>query len=67
MIFKIPKLIAYISNVMTLQPGDIIATRTPAVVGFYAKPERRLLRLGDLMETETGGIGLLRTRIVSAE
>jgi 2,4-diketo-3-deoxy-L-fuconate hydrolase len=67
MIFKIPQLIAYISNVMTLQPGDIIATGTPAGVGFYAKPEKRLLRPGDLMEAEIEGIGLLRNRIVSAE
>jgi 2-keto-4-pentenoate hydratase/2-oxohepta-3-ene-1,7-dioic acid hydratase in catechol pathway len=67
MIFKIPQLIAFISNVMTLQPGDIIATGTPAGVGFHAKPERRLLKPGDLMEAEIEGIGLLRNRIVSAE
>jgi 2-keto-4-pentenoate hydratase/2-oxohepta-3-ene-1,7-dioic acid hydratase in catechol pathway len=67
MIFKIPQLIAFISNVMTLQPGDIIATGTPAGVGFYAKPEKRLLKPGDLMEAEIEGIGLLRNRIISAE
>jgi acylpyruvate hydrolase len=67
MIFKIPQLVAFISNVMTLQPGDIIATGTPAGVGFYAKPEKRLLKPGDLMEAEIEGIGLLRNRIVSAE
>jgi acylpyruvate hydrolase len=67
MIFKIPQLIAFISNVMTLQPGDIIATGTPAGVGFYAKPEKRLLKPGDLMEAEIEGIGLLRNKIVSAE
>jgi 2-keto-4-pentenoate hydratase/2-oxohepta-3-ene-1,7-dioic acid hydratase in catechol pathway len=66
MIFKIPELVAFISNVMTLQPGDIIATGTPAGVGFYAKPEKRLLKPGDLMEAEIEGIGLLRNRIVSA-
>jgi acylpyruvate hydrolase len=65
MIFKIPQLIAFISSVMTLQPGDIIATGTPAGVGFYAKPEKRLLRPGDLMEAEIERIGLLRNRIVS--
>ena len=67
MIFKIPQLIAFISDVMTLQPGDVIATGTPAGVGFYAKPERRLLKPGDLMEAEIEGIGLLRNRIVSVE
>ena len=66
MIFKIPQLIAFISRVMTLQPGDIIATGTPAGVGFYAKPEKRLLRPGDLMEAEIEGIGILRNRIVSS-
>ena len=66
MIFKIPQLVAFISNVMTLQPGDIIATGTPAGVGFYAKPEKRLLKPGDLMEAEIEGIGLLRNRIVRA-
>ena len=67
MIFKIPQLVAFISNVMTLQPGDIIATGTPAGVGFYAKPEKRLLKPGDLMEAEIEGIGVLRNRIVSAQ
>ena len=65
MIFKIPQLIAFVSNVMTLQPGDIIATGTPAGVGFYAKPEKRLLKPGDLIEAEIEGIGLLRNKIIS--
>jgi len=67
MIFKIPQLLAFISNVMTLQLGDIIATGTPAGVGFYAKPEKRLLKPGDQMEAEIEGIGVLRNRIVSAQ
>jgi 2-keto-4-pentenoate hydratase/2-oxohepta-3-ene-1,7-dioic acid hydratase in catechol pathway len=52
---------------MTLQPGDIIATGTPAGVGYYARPERRLLKPGDLMEAEIEGVGVLRNRVVSAE
>jgi 2-keto-4-pentenoate hydratase/2-oxohepta-3-ene-1,7-dioic acid hydratase in catechol pathway len=67
MIFKIPQLVAFISNAMTLQPGDIIATGTPAGVGYYARPERRLLKVGDLMEAEIEGVGVLRNRVVSAE
>jgi len=67
MIFKIPQLVAFISKVMTLQLGDIIATGTPAGVGFYAKPEKRLLKPGDQMEAEIEGIGVLRNRIVSAQ
>jgi len=66
MIFEIPQIIAFISRVMTLQPGDIIATGTPAGVGFYAKPEKRLLRPGDFMEAEIQGIGVLRNRVISA-
>jgi len=66
MIFKIPQIIAFISRVMTLQPGDIIATGTPTGVGFYAKPEKRLLKPGDLMEAEIEHIGVLRNRVVAA-
>jgi acylpyruvate hydrolase len=64
MIFKIPKLVAFISNVMTLQPGDIIASGTPAGVGFYSKPEKRLLKPGDQIEAEIESIGVLRNRVV---
>ena len=67
MIFRIPQLIASISRVMTLQPGDIIATGTPAGVGFYARPEKRLLRPGDLIEAEIEGVGLLKNRVVSEQ
>jgi 2-keto-4-pentenoate hydratase/2-oxohepta-3-ene-1,7-dioic acid hydratase in catechol pathway len=67
MIFKIPQLVAFISNAMTLKPGDIIATGTPAGVGYYARPERRLLKPGDLMEAEIEGVGVLRNRVVGAE
>ena len=65
MIFKIPQLIAFISQVMTLQPGDIIATGTPAGVEFYAKPEKKLLKPGDLIEAEIEGIGVLRNRVIT--
>lgn len=67
MIFKIPQIIAFVSSVMTLQPGDIIATGTPAGVGFYAKPEKRLLKPGDLIEAEIESLGVLRNRVISAE
>ncbi len=49
MVFKVPELIEYISSVMTLEPGDIIATGTPAGVGP--------LRHGDRVEAWIGGIG----------
>jgi len=65
MIFKIPQIIAFISRTMTLQPGDIVATGTPAGVGFYAKPEKKLLRPGDFMEAEIESIGVLRNRVIA--
>src|SRR5260370_12406576 len=43
LIFPIPQLIAYLSSVMTLEPGDVIATGTPAGVGFTRRPPRFLL------------------------
>jgi len=67
MIFQIPELVSFISRVMTLQPGDIIATGTPAGVGFYAKPKKGLLKPGDLMEAEIEGLGVLRNKVVSAQ
>jgi len=64
MVFKIPQLIAFISKVMTIQPGDIIATGTPAGVGFYARPEKKLLKWGDVIEAQIEGLGILRNRVV---
>ena len=67
MVFGIPQLVAFISKVMTIQSGDIIATGTPAGVGFYAKPEKKLLKPGDLVEAEIEGLGILRNRVVGAK
>jgi 2-keto-4-pentenoate hydratase/2-oxohepta-3-ene-1,7-dioic acid hydratase in catechol pathway len=49
--FQIPFLLAYISGIMTLEPGDLIATGTPAGVGA--------LREGDVVEVEIPGVGIL--------
>jgi len=57
LIFSIPKLIAFISSVMTLERGDIIATGTPPGVGE--------LLVGDTVEVEIEGIGILRNTVVS--
>ncbi len=46
LIFKIPELLAYISGVVTLEPGDVVCTGTPAGVGFARKPPR-FLKAGD--------------------
>jgi len=64
MIFSIPKLIAYASTIFTLVPGDVIATGTPAGVGWSRKPPR-FMRPGDVCEVEIEGIGTLRNPIVA--
>jgi 2-keto-4-pentenoate hydratase/2-oxohepta-3-ene-1,7-dioic acid hydratase in catechol pathway len=63
MIFPIDELIAQLSLGMTLLPGTLIATGTPAGVGFARTPPE-FLQPGDIMETEIEGIGLMRNRIV---
>ena len=62
MYFKIPRLIAELSAGMTLEPGDVISTGTPAGVG-YARTPAEFLAPGDLLETEVEGIGVLRNPI----
>jgi 2-keto-4-pentenoate hydratase/2-oxohepta-3-ene-1,7-dioic acid hydratase in catechol pathway len=62
MYFKIPRIIAELSAGLTLEPGDIISTGTPAGVG-HARTPPEFLKAGDILETEIAGIGLLRNRI----
>lgn len=57
MIFKIPFLVHYLSQFMTLLPGDVISTGTPAGVGLGQKPEPMYLREGDVMELGIEGLG----------
>ncbi len=65
MIFPVRSIIAILSQGMTLEPGDIIATGTPSGVGFARKPPE-FLKAGDVMETEIEGIGTLRNLVVNA-
>jgi 2-keto-4-pentenoate hydratase/2-oxohepta-3-ene-1,7-dioic acid hydratase in catechol pathway len=58
MIFSVPNLLAYISSIMSLYPGDVILTGTPAGVGR--------LQVGDQVEIEVQGIGVLRNRVAAA-
>ena len=58
MAFNIPTLIEYISGVMTLEPGDVIATGTPAGIGP--------LQPGDVVEVEIPGVGTLRNPVQAA-
>lgn len=63
-IFKVDELIAYISQVFTLRPGDLIFTGTPPGVGFARKPPV-FLKPGDTCEVEIEGIGVLRNPVVA--
>jgi 2-keto-4-pentenoate hydratase/2-oxohepta-3-ene-1,7-dioic acid hydratase in catechol pathway len=59
LIFDVPTLIAFVSEYMTLEPGDVISTGTPAGVGNMA--------VGDVVEIEIEGIGVLRNPVVARE
>jgi len=62
LIFDIPTIIATISAGMALQPGDVIATGTPAGVGIGFTPPR-FLRAGDAMRIEISGLGTLENQV----
>jgi len=62
MIFNIPATVAWLSQGMTLLPGDIIATGTPAGVGFARVPPE-FLHPGDVVECEVQGLGVLRNPV----
>ena len=64
MIFRIPRLIAHLSSVCTLEPGDIIATGTPAGVGFARRPPR-WLKPGDEVTVRIAGISDLVNPVVA--
>ena len=64
LIFGVPKLIAHLSSVFTLEPGDIIATGTPAGVGMARKPPR-WLKAGDECRIQIQGLGELVNPVVA--
>ena len=64
MIFDVPTLVSYVSQFMTLLPGDVISTGTPAGVGLGRKPPL-YLRAGDVVEYGIDGLGQTRQRIVA--
>jgi 2-keto-4-pentenoate hydratase/2-oxohepta-3-ene-1,7-dioic acid hydratase in catechol pathway len=64
LIFGIPKLVEYLSSVMTLEPGDIVTTGTPAGVGFAYKPPK-WLKPGDDVTVTIEGLGSLRNPVVA--
>ncbi len=64
LIFKIPELVEFVSSVVTLEPGDIVSTGTPAGVGAARKPPR-FLRPGDDVVVRVEGLGELRNPVVA--
>jgi 2-keto-4-pentenoate hydratase/2-oxohepta-3-ene-1,7-dioic acid hydratase in catechol pathway len=65
LIFKAPDLIAYLSSIVPLEPGDVISTGTPAGVGLGRTPQR-WLRPGETVTIEVEGIGTLTNPVVAA-
>jgi 2-keto-4-pentenoate hydratase/2-oxohepta-3-ene-1,7-dioic acid hydratase in catechol pathway len=63
LIFKVPALLSFISQGITLEPGDIVLTGTPSGVG-YSRKEPIFLHPGDICEIEIEGLGILRNRFV---
>jgi 2-keto-4-pentenoate hydratase/2-oxohepta-3-ene-1,7-dioic acid hydratase in catechol pathway len=64
LIFGIDRLVSFLSETVTLEPGDIIATGTPPGVGFARKPPV-FLKPGDLMEVEVEGLGVLSNPVLA--
>lgn len=64
MVFNVYEIIHHLSRVMTLEPCDIIATGTPAGVGFALKPQPKFLQAGDIVRIEIEKIGILENMVV---
>jgi len=64
-LFPLPRLLSFLSQVMTLEPGDIVTTGTPAGIGYFKNPQV-FMRAGDTIEIEAEGIGILRNTLVAS-
>lgn len=64
-IFGVPAILSYLSQVVTLEPGDLIFTGTPPGVGIARKPTPVLLKPGDVVEVEIEHIGVLKNPCVA--
>jgi 2,4-didehydro-3-deoxy-L-rhamnonate hydrolase len=65
-VFPLPYLLSFLSRVMTLEPGDVVSTGTPAGVGVFRKPSL-FLKPGDVVALEIEGIGRLENPVVAEE
>jgi ureidoglycolate lyase len=66
MVFDVAKIVSYLSQFMSLQPGDIISTGTPPGVGMGQKPEPVYLKEGDVMTLGIQGLGTQTQKVVKA-
>jgi 2-keto-4-pentenoate hydratase/2-oxohepta-3-ene-1,7-dioic acid hydratase in catechol pathway len=64
MIFNVAKIVSYVSQFMTLMPGDVITTGTPPGVGMGMKPQR-FLQKGDVMTLGISGLGEQRQEVIA--
>jgi acylpyruvate hydrolase len=64
LVFDVSSLVSYLSQMMTLEPGDLVATGTPGGVGFSRDPQV-FLKSGDIVEVEISELGILRNRVVA--
>lgn len=65
LIYAVPELVAFLSSIMTMEPGDVVLTGTPSGVGMSRTPPR-FIRPGETFEVEIEGIGLLRNRFLAS-
>jgi 2,4-didehydro-3-deoxy-L-rhamnonate hydrolase len=65
LIFDIPTIVSHLSQYMTLLPGDVISTGTPAGVGMGLKPNPRFLEHGDIVELGIEGLGVSRQVVMN--
>jgi 2-keto-4-pentenoate hydratase/2-oxohepta-3-ene-1,7-dioic acid hydratase in catechol pathway len=66
MIFDVATVVAFVARTITLEPGDVIATGTPAGVGHFQDPPR-YLQPGDIMRCQIEGIGEIENRVVDEQ
>ncbi len=64
MLFDVAHLLAFVTRNITLEPGDVVSTGTPAGVGHFRRPPA-YLRPGDVVTVEVSGIGTLANRVVA--
>jgi 2-keto-4-pentenoate hydratase/2-oxohepta-3-ene-1,7-dioic acid hydratase in catechol pathway len=63
LLYSFGEMLAELSAVFTLEPGDILTTGSPAGVGFVRQP-RQYLKVGDVVRVEIEGIGHIQNRVV---